>query len=111
MNSRILTAVFAALAFSSTALAEAPAKTETPVKKVEKEPCSAEKKCAVGQFCEYPEGDCGEKGGQGACTKLAEMCTMIYSPVCGCDAKTYSSACAANGKGQSVRAKGECPKS
>ena len=36
-------------------------------------------------------------------------CTMEYDPVCGCDNKTYSNACAADCAGVKSFTKGECP--
>jgi hypothetical protein len=37
------------------------------------------------------------------------VCTMQYDPVCGCNKKTYSNACAANCAGITSFEKGECP--
>lgn len=38
------------------------------------------------------------------------VCTMQYDPVCGCNNKTYSNACAAECAGIKKYKKGECPK-
>ncbi len=65
--------------------------------------------CPEGQYCEYPIGSCGSTGDPGVCASVPEMCTLEYSPVCGCDGVTYGNPCAAKMKSVSIKSKGECP--
>jgi Kazal-type serine protease inhibitor-like protein len=44
----------------------------------------------------------------GTCQAIPDLCTMEFSPVCGCDGKTYASACVASRSGVSVAKPGEC---
>lgn len=74
------------------------------------EPCSGGQAlgCASGLFCKFAEGVCLEGGSSGICEEVPQVCTMDYSPVCGCDARTYPNACAAYAASVSVRYAGEC---
>ncbi len=74
-------------------------------KPAQHEGCKSDKDCGDGEFCEFPEGQCG---GTGKCTKRNETCIELYSPVCGCDNKTYGNACFAEAAGQSIAYKGKC---
>jgi hypothetical protein len=63
-------------------------------------------------YCKHPAGQCDGHvaDGAGTCTKKPELCPQDVKPVCGCDHKTYSNACAAAQAGASVLSEGACPK-
>ncbi|HEU4532634.1 MAG TPA: Kazal-type serine protease inhibitor family protein [Polyangiaceae bacterium] len=66
--------------------------------------------CPDGFFCGWPEGArCGATDRGGVCLERPNICTKDYRPVCGCDGKTYSNACAANAQTVSVDRSGPCP--
>jgi hypothetical protein len=68
--------------------------------------------CDSGFVCHYaPNAGCGETGAQGACFPMPSTCTKDYSPVCGCDGRTYLNICVAHSHGVSPRQSGECPSS
>jgi len=67
--------------------------------------CTDNDNCAPENFCAKEPGDCN---GVGNCSPKPSACPDLWDPVCGCDAVTYSNACAAKMAGVNVAYKGEC---
>jgi hypothetical protein len=70
--------------------------------------------CAAGLFCNYEE-DAGGLGcdgsvadSSGVCQPVPQVCDSQSAPVCGCDRRTYDSACAAHRTGASVLREDRC---
>jgi hypothetical protein len=69
--------------------------------------------CDGAQFCNYEiaaggQGCDGIADGAGVCEATPKECTKEYVPVCGCDHRTYGTACDAHLHGMSVLHKGAC---
>ena len=64
--------------------------------------------CNPGLYCHYEDGTCGAADQTGVCERQPDLCTMDYSPVCGCDDRTYANACQAAAAGVSINHHGPC---
>lgn len=64
--------------------------------------------CLPGEFCLHDDGTCGAADQTGICTRIPQVCTLIYAPVCGCDEQTYGNECEAWAAGVSVVSEGPC---
>jgi hypothetical protein len=63
--------------------------------------------CAADEWCDYGNDYCGGEDGLGVCRTRPDVCSD-GSVVCGCDGKTYASACLAQMQGFDVNAFGTC---
>jgi Kazal-type serine protease inhibitor domain len=68
--------------------------------------------CSSGSFCNFERAagglGCSVPDATGICMPKPEVCTREYAPVCGCDRRTYATACIAHASGVAVLREGEC---
>jgi hypothetical protein len=64
--------------------------------------------CGQGMWCEPRQMACGLADAPGTCRRVPEACLQIYSPVCGCDNRTYGNDCERQGAGVALARTGPC---
>ena len=65
--------------------------------------------CGPRFFCDYADGDnCGAADATGTCARRPDACPPVVMPVCGCDNRTYNSACDAYQAGTDIAADSPC---
>eukprot|EP01090_Pellita_catalonica_P005541 TRINITY_DN1561_c0_g1_i4.p1 TRINITY_DN1561_c0_g1~~TRINITY_DN1561_c0_g1_i4.p1 ORF type:complete len:793 (-),score=100.42 TRINITY_DN1561_c0_g1_i4:103-2481(-) len=66
--------------------------------------CESNIHCDDSEFCRLES--CKQEAGE--CVQRPQVCTAVFSPVCGCDGETYGNECEADSHGVTVQYEGEC---
>ena len=66
--------------------------------------CQSDEDCKGNEFCDFQPCD----SGAGYCTEILAECLSEYSPVCGCDGRTYQNDCLRKKAEVSKNYNGEC---
>jgi hypothetical protein len=69
--------------------------------------CDERTPCPTGQYCQWPDGQCG---GAGTCEPRPDLasCPQVNEAVCGCDGGFYGNRCRAASIGVNVAYEGLC---
>jgi hypothetical protein len=68
--------------------------------------CKDNSECHTDAFCKKMTGACENEAG--ICMSRPKECIMIYSPVCGCNERTYGNECIASSFGVNILYESEC---
>ncbi|MEO8604001.1 MAG: hypothetical protein ABI629_15605 [bacterium] len=68
-------------------------------------PCATNSDCAPQTYCDHPLGQCS---GSGQCRTRLFECPALWNPACGCDGRSYESACNAEVLGVDAAHLGSC---
>jgi len=67
--------------------------------------CFSSVQCPSGSYCQKPVGACAA---QGSCAQIERLCIRARPSVCGCNGRTYPTACGATRAGINIRHTGAC---
>lgn len=68
----------------------------------------ANTQCAITEFCDFGDNNCGNADGPGICTPRPQGCPDNLDPVCACDGQVHANECDAESAGFDVNATASC---